>query len=89
MVSQVLLFRMLRNGLEREDSLLSEKMLTLNQYGLYVHEPKDKTLNGLEDMIRLDQMVTDEDVVQIRNSLPTLSKIVSEVRLVEMTSQTF
>jgi len=45
---------MLRNGVEREDSLLSEKMLTLNQYGLYVHDPKDKTLNGLEDMIRLD-----------------------------------
>ncbi len=53
-VSQTFLFRRLKDHNEIEDSLLGEKMMTLNQYGLYVHEPKDKTLNGLEDMIRLD-----------------------------------
>jgi hypothetical protein len=37
-------------------------MFTLNQYGLYVHEANDKTLNGLEDMIRLDEMVSPDDV---------------------------
>lgn len=37
-------------------------MFTLNQYGLYVHEPTDKTLTGLEDMIRLDEMIGADDV---------------------------
>jgi hypothetical protein len=61
-LSQPLLFRKLRNGQETDESLLSQKMFTLNQYGLYVHEANDKTLNGLEDMIRLDEMVSPDDV---------------------------
>lgn len=64
-------------------------MLTLNQYGLYVHNPKDKSLNGLEDMIRLDQMVSDDDISNIKNKLPQMNKIIHAVSLVEISSSSF
>lgn len=64
-------------------------MFTLNQYGLYVHEPTDKTLTGLEDMIRLDEMITADDVTQIRSSLPTLTGILGVIEMVNVQAQQF
>lgn len=75
--------------MEKEDNILGEKMLTLNQYGLYVHDPKDKSLNGLEDMIRLDQMVSDDDIAKIREKVPEMGKIIHPVKLEEISSSSF
>jgi len=53
--AQFLWRRLEKNG---ETEIMAVKDLQLNQYGLYVHDVNDDSINGLIDMIRLDEMVT-------------------------------
>lgn len=45
-----------------KNSYLQKVGLTLNKYGLYYHYENDNSLNGLQDMIRLDEMISNDEV---------------------------
>lgn len=65
-----------------ETEVMGQKDLQLNQYGLFVHDVSDDSINGLIDMIRLDEMVTQQEVDDLKTNKPTLNTIIENVEMV-------
>ena len=51
-----------QKGKTAVDKIMDEKQFTLNEYGLYYNNLYDPTLDGLQDMLRLDELVTESEV---------------------------
>ena len=47
----------------------------MNKYGLYYSTYNDNTLNGLQDMIRLDEMITKDEVKQLKEEMPKMTMV--------------
>lgn len=72
-----------------ETEVMGLKDLQLNQYGLFVHEVNDDSITGLIDMIRLDEMVTQQEVDNLKTNKPVLNTVIENVDMVQVKSQEF
>lgn len=57
------------------DKILNEKQFTLNEYGLYYNNLYDPTLDGLQDMLRLDELVTESEIRNMYEERPEIESI--------------
>jgi len=54
-----------------------------------VHDVNDDSINGLLDMIRLDEMVTQQEVDNLKTNKPVLNTVIENIEMVQIKSQEF